>query len=214
MNRFVYAVDRLSAWMGKAFAWCILIMTFGVSYEVFVRYVLQDPTSWSFDITYIMYGALFMMGGAYTLSQDGHVRGDVIYRLWPARVQAVIEMTLYVLFFFPGVSALVYAGFDYAKKSWRYHEVSIMSPIGVPIYPFKTLIPIAAAILLLQGIAEVVRCIQCLRTGKWPPRLHDVEEMETAILHQREHLTEMGVNPEDLGEPPSETDDPSKGDGR
>jgi TRAP-type mannitol/chloroaromatic compound transport system permease small subunit len=191
MNRWLFLIDSISAWIGKAFAWCILVMTFGVSYEVFVRYVLRDPTVWAFDISYIMYGTLFMMGGAYTLSRDGHVRGDVLYRLWPPRVQAWIEFILYFLFFFPGVAALIYAGWDYAMLSWSYKEVSIMSPANVPIYQFKTITPIAASILFLQGIAQVVRCVICIRTGAWPPRLHDVEEMETVLQHQHESADEV-----------------------
>lgn len=186
MTSFLFLIDKISAWVGKAFAWCILIMTFGVSYEVFVRYVLRDPTSWAFDLSYIMYGALFMMSGAYTLSRDGHVRGDVVYRLWPPRVQAAIEFVLYFLFFFPGVLALIYAGITYAARSWRYGEVSVMSPANVPIFQYKTIIPIAAFFLLLQGIAQVIRCVICMREGKWPDRLHDVEEMETALLHMHE----------------------------
>lgn len=184
-------IDRISMWVGKAFAWCILIMTFGISYEVFVRYVLRDPTSWAFDISYIMYGTLFMMGGAYTLSRDGHVRGDVVFRLWPVRVQASIELTLYFLFFFPAVLALIYAGSEYAARSWRYFEVSVMSPANVPVFPFKTIIPIAGALLLLQGIAQVIRCVLCIKRGAWPPHLADVEEMETMLVHQHEDEAEL-----------------------
>jgi len=184
-------IDRISMWVGKAFAWCILIMTFGVSYEVFVRYVLRDPTAWAFDISYIMYGTLFMMGGAYTLSRDGHVRGDVVFRLWPVRVQASIELTLYFLFFFPAVLALIYAGIEYSGRSWRYFEVSVMSPANVPIFPFKTIIPIAGAFLFLQGIAQVIRCVLCIKRGAWPPHLADVEEMETMLLHQRDDEAEL-----------------------
>jgi len=188
MDRFLFTIDKLSAWVGKAFAWCILIMTFGVSYEVFVRYVLRDPTPWAFDISYMMYGTLFMMAGAYTLSRDGHVRGDVIYRLWRPRYQATVELVLYFLFFFPGIIALIYAGFDYAGESWGYREVSVMSPANVPIFQFKTVIPIAAIFLFIQGVAQVIRCIICIRTGQWPALLHDVEEMETMLLHEHEDV--------------------------
>ncbi|MDJ0949390.1 MAG: TRAP transporter small permease subunit [Alphaproteobacteria bacterium] len=191
MESFILHVDRLSAWVGKAFAWCILIMTFGVGYEVFVRYVLRDPTAWAFDISYMMYGTLFMMAGAYTLSRDGHVRGDVIYRLWKPRTQAVIEFILYFLFFFPGVIALILAGFDYAGESWSYTEVSVMSPANVPIFQFKTIIPIAGILLLLQGIAQVFRCVICYRTGEWPAHLEDVEEMETMLQHQAEDVEQI-----------------------
>lgn len=184
MLSFILFVDRISAWAGKAFAWCILVMTFGVSYEVFVRYILRDPTSWAFDISYMMYGALFMMAGAYTLSRDGHVRGDVLYRLWKPKTQAWIELVLYFLFFFPGILAFIIAGADYAGESWFYKEVSVMSPANVPIFQFKTIIPIAGGLLLLQGMAQVCRCIVCIRTGEWPKHLEDVEEMETMVQHQ------------------------------
>lgn len=187
MKHILDFIEGISVWTGKSFAWCILILAFATTYEVFVRYVLRDPTAWAFDISYMMYGALFMMAGAYTLSRDAHVRGDVIFRLWPPRVQAGIELTLLILFLFPGMAAMIYAGTDYAMDSWRWKEASINSPIGVPVYPLKTLLPIAAAAVFLQGIAEVVRCIRCLRTGQWPARAHDVEEMETAILQQVEH---------------------------
>ena len=186
MTRFIFLVDLLTAWVGKAFSWCILLLTFGVGYEVFVRYALRDPTAWAFDISYMMYGTLFMMAGAYTLSRDGHVRGDVIYRLWKPRTQAIVEFVLYFLFFFPGVLALIIAGADYANDSWFYNEVSVMSPANVPIFQFKTIIPVAGALLFLQGLAQVCRCIICMRTGAWPAHLEDVEEMETVLLHQHE----------------------------
>ncbi len=186
MEQFIFFIDKVTAWVGKAFAWCIMIMTLGVSYEVFVRYLLRDPTSWAFDISYMMYGTLFMMAGAYTLSRDGHVRGDVVFRLWPPKTQATIELTLYILFFFPGVLALIIAGMDYAGESWSYQEVSVMSPANVPIFQFKTITPIAGGLLFIQGLAQCCRCIICLRTGEWPRHLEDVEEMETVLLHQHE----------------------------
>ncbi len=186
MLAYIGLVDRFSTAIGKAFGWFILIMTFGTSYEVFVRYVLDNPTVWAYDLSYNMYGALFIMAGAYTLSRNAHVRGDVIYRLWPPRAQASIDLTLYILFFFPGVLALTFAGYRYAGELWRYHEVSVYSPSDIPIFPLKTLIPIAGFTLLLQGLAEVFRCIICLRTGAWPQRAQDVEELETAIMHERE----------------------------
>ena len=185
MNRIVFMIEKLSMWVGHAFSWCILVLTFAVTYEVFVRYALRDPTAWAFDVSYIMYGALFMMAGAYTLSRDGHVRGDVIYRLWPPRVQAAVELVLYLLFFFPGILALVYAGYDYASESVGWREVSINSPAGVAVYPLKIILVVASFFMLLQGIAETLRCIQCLRTGEWPKRLADVEEMETVIREKK-----------------------------
>jgi len=183
VQQFILLIDRISSWVGKCFAWCIMIMTLGVGYEVFVRYLLRDPTSWAFDISYMMYGTLFMMAGAYTLSRDGHVRGDVLYRLWKPKTQARVEFVLYFLFFFPGVLAFIIAGFDYASESWSYTEVSVMSPANVPIFQFKTIIPIAGILLFLQGIAQVCRCIVCMKTGEWPRHLEDVEEMETMLQH-------------------------------
>ncbi len=203
MNRLLLFVDHLSAAVGKSFAWCILVLTAVYSYEVVVRYVLRNPTAYAFDMSYLMYGALFMMAGAYTLSRDGHVRGDVIYRLWPPRVQAMIELTLYILFLFPGMAALIYAGIDYAAESWSYlpygpsgprGEISINSPVGVPISPLKTLLPLAAFLVMVQGLAESVRCVMCIKDGKWPERLHDVEELEKALLAQREQEIERELH--------------------
>jgi len=196
MHRFIFLVDSFSAWVGKAFAWCILLLTFGTAYEVFVRYALRDPTSWAFDISYMMYGTLFMMAGAYTLSRDGHVRGDVVYRLWKPQTQAKVELVLYLIFFFPGVTALILAGMDYALESWSYNgglgEVSVMSPANVPIFQFKLIIPAAGALLFLQGIAQVCRCILCMKTGEWPAHMEDVEEMETVLQHLHEDQEATG----------------------
>lgn len=194
MIRVTHFIERLSTWVGKSFAWCILVLALAYTYEVFVRYALSDPTAWAFDMSYIMYGALFMMGGAYTLARDAHVRGDVIFRLWPPRVQAWIELVLIVLFLFPGMAALVYAGTDYALESWSYQpygaagaqgEISINSPAGVPISPLKTILPVAAFFVFIQGIAEFLRCVLCIRDGQWPMRLHDVEETEVMLLRER-----------------------------
>jgi TRAP-type mannitol/chloroaromatic compound transport system permease small subunit len=190
MQRLLILVDQISTWVGHAFSWCILILTFAVSYEVFSRYVLKHPTTWAYDTAYILYGTLFMMAGAYALSRNAHVRGDFLYRTWRPRVQAGLDLVLYFLFFFPGIFALVYSGYGFAKLSWMMNEHSSFTPGGPPIYPFKTVIPIAAAFLALQGIAEVIRCVICLRTGKWPRRLHDVEELEKVIIEQ--HQTEEG----------------------
>jgi TRAP-type mannitol/chloroaromatic compound transport system permease small subunit len=184
IKRFIRGVDVLSKTVGHAFAWCIIILTFGTSYEVFVRYVLNNPTSWAFDFSYLMYGALFFMAGAYTLSRNGHVRGDFVYRMWPQRGQAIIELVLYVLFFFPGVLALMYAGWLYGIDAFRIREVSVNSPAGIPVWQLKLLIPFGAGLLALQGVAEVLRCIVCLREGQWPARLHDVEELEDQLIQQ------------------------------
>ena len=184
INRLIYAIDQLSKSVGHAFAWCIVILTLGTCYEVGVRYLLNDPTSWAFDLSYLMYGAVFYMAGAYTLSRAGHVRADMFYRKWSQRNQGVVELTLYLLFFFPGILALVVAGSDYGLESMRIGEVSVNSPAGVPIWPLKMMIPFGAALIALQGVAEVLRCIVCLRVGEWPARLHDVEELETQILKE------------------------------
>ena len=206
MLRFIDLVDSFTAWVGKAFAWCILLLAVGVAYEVFVRYALRDPTSWAFDLSYLMYGALFMMAGAYTLARDGHVRGDVLYRLWKPKTQAIVECTLYFFFFFPGILAFIFAGADYAGESWSYNygtgEVSINSPAGVPISQFKTIIPVAGALLLLQGMAQVCRCIICMRTGEWPAHLEDVEEMEIALLQEQEETTKDQATGATAGEGP------------
>ncbi len=181
MVSYIHFADSLSAWFGKAFAWLILLMTFGVGYEVFVRYALNAPTSWAFDVSYIMYGSLFMMGGAYTLSRGGHVRGDFVYRLLKPRTQATLELILYFLFFFPGILALIIAGWKYAGRSWQYMEVSVNSPAGIPIFQFKTVMVAAGILLLLQGIAQVFRCILCIRTGEWLRATEDIEETEVQL---------------------------------
>jgi len=184
MNRAILGIDQISKTVGHAFAWCIVILTLGTCYEVFVRYVLNAPTSWAFDFSYLMYGAVFYMAGAYTLSRGGHVRADMFYRLWRPRTQAVVELVLYVIFFFPGILALMYSGWLYGYDSARIFEVSVNSPAGIPIWPLKMMIPFGAGLIALQGFAEVLRCIVCLREGQWPTRLHDVEELEKQILEE------------------------------
>lgn len=184
MEGFIRFADTLSAAFGKAFAWLIILMTFGTAYEVFVRYVLGSPTPWALDVSFIMYGTLFMMGGAYTLSRGGHVRGDFLYRLWQPRTQAMVDMVLYILFFFPGVLALVFAGWKYAARSWSYAEVSVNSPAGIPIFQFKTVIVAAGILLVIQGIAQVCRCLLCIRSNVWLEAEEDVRETEDALLQK------------------------------
>lgn len=184
MTRYIHFADNLSAWFGKTFGWLIVLMTFGMSYEVLVRYFFNAPTPWALDLSFIMYGTLFMMGGAYTLSRGGHVRGDFLYRTWSPRLQAGMDLVLYFLFFFPGILALVFAGWKYASRSWGYAEVSVNSPAGIPIYQFKSVIVAAGILLLIQGIAEVFRCVICLRTGAWPEAEADVEETETQLIKE------------------------------
>ena len=195
MVSYILFADKLSAWVGKAFAWIILVMTFAICYEVFVRYFLRAPTTWAFDISYMMYGTLFMLGGAYTLSRNGHVRGDFIYRLWQPRMQGKVELALYFLFFFPGILALIFAGWRYAARSWGYGEVSVFSPAGVPVYQFKAVIVVAGVLLFIQGIAQVFRCIIAIRTNVWMHATDDVVEIERMGLEGRvdevlKHATE------------------------
>ena len=179
--KLVYAIEGSSLWVGRAFGWCIMILTLSVVYEVFVRYVLNSPTVWAFDMMIQMYGALFLMCGAYALAQDTHVRADVIYRLFPVRVQAGLDFVLYFLFFFPGILALVWYGYEIASDSWRWKEVSFNSPASIQIYFFKSLIPLSGSLLVIQGIAELVRCVMAMRSGVWPERLADVKETEDLL---------------------------------
>ena len=182
IRQLIHTIDQISKTVGHAFSWCALMLVLGTCYEVFVRYVLNDPTAWAFDLSYLMYGAVFFMAGAYTLSRGGHVRADMFYRLWPERTQATVELTLYVLFFFPGILALLIAGWRYGFESLRIQEVSVNSPAGMPIWPLKMMIPFGGGLMVLQGVAESLRCVLCLRDGKWPARLHDIEELENQIL--------------------------------
>lgn len=184
LQRLLLPVDRVSTIVGQFFAWSILLLTLAVSYEVFSRYVLGAPTDWAFDASYILYGVLFIMAGAYALSRNAHVRGDFLYRSWSQRKQATMDLVLYFLFFFPGIIAFIYSGYGFAAQSWFSHEHSAYSPSGPPIYHYKTIIPVTGVLLLLQGIVEVVRCLICIRTGGWPKRLHDVEEIEKLILEE------------------------------
>ena len=185
IQRFIYGVDYLSRAVGHAFAWCVIVLTLGTCYEVFMRYLLNNPTSWAFDMSYILYGGMFLMAGAYTLSRNGHVRGDVLYRTWRPRTQATVELILYLFFYFPGVLALMYSGWSYGYEAFRIREVSVNSPAGVPVWQLKFLIPFGGALLTLQGIAEVLRCVLCLRTGAWAGRLHDVDELEETLARER-----------------------------
>ena len=182
MQRYLFFIDRISEWSGKLFAWLIVVLTLAITYDVSARYLFSAPTDWAYDAAYILYGTLFMMAGAYTLSRNGHVRGDVLYGFFPPRLQASLDLALYFLFFIPGIAALAYSGIDFAQISWDLREHSSTMSGGPPLYHFKTFIPIAGAFVLLQGLAEIIRCIQCLRTGEWPRRAHDVEEVDVEEL--------------------------------
>jgi TRAP-type mannitol/chloroaromatic compound transport system permease small subunit len=193
MQKLLLFIDRLSTWLGQTFAWLIVALTLLISWEVFSRYVLNAPHAWVFDVQIMFYGTLFMMAGAYTLSKNGHVRGDVLYGFFPPRLQAGIDLTLFVVFFMPGVFALTYAGYQFAADSWVINEHSSISADGPPIYPFKTVIPIAGLMLLLQGIVEIVRCVICLRQGDWPSRDIDVEEVDVEKLKEMVHVTDADI---------------------
>lgn len=193
MQKILLAVDRFSTWVGQAFSWLIVALTLFVSWEVFSRYVLGAPHAWAFDVMTMLYGTMFMMAGAYTLSKNGHVRGDVLYGFFKPRTQAAIDLTLYIVFFIPGVVALAWAGYNYASDSWVINEHSNITADGPPIYPFKTVIPLAGAVLLLQGFVEIIRCIICLRQGYWPSREQDVEEVDVGKLKEMVHVKDEDI---------------------
>jgi TRAP-type mannitol/chloroaromatic compound transport system permease small subunit len=193
MQNLLLFIDKVSTWIGQFFSWLIVALTFMISWEVFSRYVLDSPHAWAFDVMSMMYGSLFMMAGAYTLSKNGHVRGDVLYGFFPPRLQAGLDLTLYVLFFIPGVVALAWAGYNFAAESWAINEHSNVTADGPPVYPFKTIIPIAGAFLLAQGLVEIVRCIVCLKQGSWPKRGEDVEEVDVEKLKEMVHVKDEDI---------------------
>ena len=192
MQTFLLLVDKVSTKLGHAFAWSIVILTLMISYEVFSRYVLNTPHPWVFDVSYMLYGTLFMMAGAYTLAKNGHVRGDVLYGFFEPRTQATFDLLLYIVFFLPGIVALTWAGWNYANEALAIREQTF-SATPLPLYPFKFVIPIAGGMLLLQGIVEIVRCIQCLRDGDWPSREADVEEVDVDKLKEMVHVKDEDI---------------------
>ena len=201
MQKLLLAVDRFSTWIGKAFAWAVLALTLLISWEVFSRYVLNDPHSWVLDLQIMLYGTLFMTAGAYTLAKNGHVRGDVLYGFFRPRTQATIDLTLYIVFFLPGIVALTWAGWTYANESLAMREHTF-SGEPLPLYPFKFVIPVAGAVLLLQGVVEIVRCAICLREGDWPSREQDVEEVDVDKLKEMVHVKDEDIQALDQIVPP------------
>ena len=183
MQSFLLAVDRFSTWVGKTFAWCVVLLVILITWEVFSRYVLNKPHAWVLDAQIMLYGALFMTAGAYTLSKNGHVRGDVLYGFFQPRTQAIVDLTLYIIFFLPGVIAMTWAGWIYAGESLAIREQTF-SADPLPLYPFKYIIPLAGFMLLVQGVAEIIRCVQCIQRGAWPSREQDVEEVDVAKLKE------------------------------
>jgi TRAP-type mannitol/chloroaromatic compound transport system permease small subunit len=193
MQTLLLFIDKVSTWIGQFFSWLIVALTFMISWEVFSRYVLDSPHAWAFDVMSMMYGSLFMMAGAYTLSKNGHVRGDVLYGFFPPRLQAWLDLILYLVFFIPGVVALAYAGYGFAAESWAINEHSNITADGPPIYPFKTILPIAGAFLLAQGLVEIVRCIVCIKQGEWPKRGDDVDEVDVEKLKEMVNVKDEDI---------------------
>ena len=191
MQKLLLFIDKVSTFVGHTFSWLIVALTLLISWEVFSRYVLDSPNAWAFDGMIMLYGTLFMMSGAYTLSKNGHVRGDVLYGFFEPRTQATLDLILYFLFFIPGVVALTYAGYFYAAESWAINEHSNITADGPPVYPFKTVIPLAGLFLLAQGVVEIVRCIVCIRPGYWPSREEDVEEVDVDKLKEMVHAEDV-----------------------
>lgn len=191
-QKFLHTIDAISTWVGRIAAWLIIALMSVVCVEVFKRYILNSPTAWIFDLNNMLYGSLFMLSGAYALAQNAHVRGDFLYSSMRPRMQASLDIALYLIFFLPGVLALIYSGTDFAADSWRIGERSNVTAEGPPVYQFKTVIPVAGALVLIQGIAEMIRCVVCLRTGEWPSRLKDVAEIDVVEeqLAHSEHVDE------------------------
>jgi TRAP-type mannitol/chloroaromatic compound transport system permease small subunit len=180
--KILLGIDRLSTRVGQIGSWTVLLLTLVIAYDVTARRFFRAPTDWGYDTSYMLYGTLFMLAGAYALSRNGHVRGDFVYRNFKPALQAKFDLTLYILFFFPAIMAFMISGWHFFELSWMQNERSSVSPTGPYIWPFKFLIPFVGLLLLLQGLVEVVRCVQCIRNGDWSPRLSDVEELEKQIL--------------------------------
>jgi TRAP-type mannitol/chloroaromatic compound transport system permease small subunit len=193
MQKLLLFVDKVSTWVGHSFSWLIVGLTALISWEVFSRYALDNPHAWAFDVMIQMYGTLFMMAGAYTLAKNGHVRGDVVYGFFTPRAQASLDLTLYIVFFIPGVVALVWAGYTYAAESWAIKESSNITAEGPPYYPFKTIIPVAGAFVLVQGVVEIIRCVICIRKGEWPSREADVQEVDVDKLKEMVHVKDEDI---------------------
>jgi TRAP-type mannitol/chloroaromatic compound transport system permease small subunit len=193
MQKLLLTIDKISTFVGQTFSWFIVALTFMISWEVFSRYALDAPHPWAFDVMIMMYGTVFMMAGAYTLSKNGHVRGDVLYGFFPPRLQAGLDLALYILFFIPGVFALAWAGYFFAAESWAINEHSNVTADGPPVYPFKIILPLAGAFLLVQGVVEIIRCVICLKQGDWPSRADDVQEVDVEKLKEMVHVKDEDI---------------------
>jgi TRAP-type mannitol/chloroaromatic compound transport system permease small subunit len=192
MQRFLLSIDKISTFFGQVFSWLIIGLTVLISWEVYSRYVLNNPHAWALDVQIMLYGTLFMMAGAYTLAKNNHVRGDVLYGFFRPRTQAWIDLILYIAFFLPGIIALTYAGWNYAHESLAINEQTF-SAEQLPLYPFKFVIPIAGALLLVQGVVEIIRCVLCIRDGEWPSRIEDVEEVDVDKLKEMVHVKDEDI---------------------
>lgn len=192
VRAFLHAIDRISTFVGKATAWLIVVLMVVVCVEVFKRYILRAPTAWIYDFESMLYGTAFMLCGAYALAQNAHVRGDFLYGSMRPRTQASLDLFLYLLFFIPGIAALIFAGYHFAAHSWSINEHSSITANGPPLYYFKFMMPLAGALVMLQAVAEVVRCVVCIKTGTWPDRLKDVQEIDVVEeqLAESEHVDE------------------------
>lgn len=193
IQNILLTIDKISTFIGQAFSWLIVSLTFMITWEVVSRYAFDNPHPWAFDVMIMMYGTVFMMAGAYTLSKNGHVRGDVLYGFFSPRVQASLDLLLYFLFFIPGVFALAWAGYNFAGEAWAINEHSNVTADGPPVYPFKTILPVAGAFLLLQGVVEIIRCVICIREGEWPSREQDVEEVDVKKLKEMVHVKDEDI---------------------
>ena len=193
IQNILLTIDKISTFVGQAFSWLIVSLTFMITWEVVSRYAFDNPHPWAFDVMIMMYGTVFMMAGAYTLSKNGHVRGDVLYGFFSPRVQASLDLLLYFLFFIPGVFALAWAGYNFAGDAWAINEHSNVTADGPPVYPFKTILPVAGAFLLLQGVVEIIRCVICIRDGEWPSREQDVEEVDLKKLKEMVHVKDEDI---------------------
>lgn len=193
IQNILLTIDKISTFVGQAFSWLIVSLTFMITWEVVSRYAFDNPHPWAFDVMIMMYGTVFMMAGAYTLSKNGHVRGDVLYGFFSPRVQASLDLLLYFLFFIPGVFALAWAGYNFAGEAWAINEHSNVTADGPPVYPFKTILPVAGAFLLLQGMVEIIRCVICIRDGEWPSREQDVEEVDVKKLKEMVHVKDEDI---------------------
>jgi TRAP-type mannitol/chloroaromatic compound transport system permease small subunit len=163
--RIVLLIDALSDWSGRVVAWLIVPLMLSLTYEVLARYVFSAPTIWAYDVSYMLYGSHFMLGAGYTLYRGGHIRTDMLYHRWSPRMQGAVDAIGYLCFFFPAMLFFFWMGGQEAWHAWQILETSDASPWRPPLYPFKTVIPVTAALLLVQGVSEFLKSLHAVRTG-------------------------------------------------